>query len=321
MDNNFMKLAQAVIESQAKAIVELGRRVDGSFAKACELLLNTSGRIIVMGMGKSGHIANKIAATMASTGSPALFVHPAEAAHGDFGMITPKDTIIALSNSGETSELLTLLPFMKRYNIPLISIVGHIRSTLALASTVVIDAHVEQEACPLGLAPTTSTTAALVLGDALAIALLDARGFTADDFALSHPGGKLGKKLLLKIDELYQGGESLPVIAESATISEALIEVTNKKLGMTCVTDKYGKLSGVFTDGDVRRSLQNACDIQTTPIERVMTKDCHTIQKGLLADEALQLMEKKKITSLVVTEHDEPVGVLHLHHLIQAGVV
>ncbi len=321
MDNNFMKLAQAVIETQAKAIAELGRRVDDSFSKACELLLNTSGRVIVMGMGKSGHIANKIAATMASTGTPALFVHPAEAAHGDFGMITAKDSIIALSNSGETSELLTLLPFIKRYNIPLISVVGNCQSTLALASSVVIDAHVEQEACPLGLAPTTSTTAALVLGDALAIALLDARGFTADDFALSHPGGKLGKKLLLKIDDLYQSGEALPVIADSATISEALIEVTNKKLGMTCVIDKQGKLSGVFTDGDVRRSLQSAYDIQTTPIKQVMTKDCHTILKGMLAHEALQIMEKKRITSLVVVCDDAPVGVVHLHHLIQAGVV
>lgn len=316
-----MKLAQAVIETQAKAVSELGQRLDGSFTKACELLLNTSGRIIVMGMGKSGHIANKIAATMASTGSPALFVHPAEAAHGDFGMITANDTIIALSNSGETEELLTLLPFIKRYGIPLVSIVGNTRSTLAQASSVVIDAHVEQEACPLGLAPTTSTTTALVLGDALAIALLDAKGFTADDFALSHPGGKLGKKLLLRIDDLYKSGDDLPVISESATISEALIEVTNKKLGMTCVVNKQGKLSGVFTDGDVRRSLQNAYDIQVTPINEVMTKSCHTIAPGVLAHEALQIMEKKKITSLAVVDDDAPVGVVHLHHLIEAGVV
>lgn len=322
MDNNFCKLAQAVIETEAKAISELSGRLDENFTLACESLLSCQGRIIVMGMGKSGHIGNKIAATLASTGSPALFVHPAEAAHGDCGMITRDDVIISISNSGETSEIITLLPFIKRHSICLISLVGNVNSTLAKASTIVLDAHVKEEACPLGLAPTTSTTASLVLGDALAVALLDAKGFTADDFALSHPGGKLGRKLLLRIDDLSHRNDDLPLVKESATISEALIEVTNKKLGMTCIMNNEGVLSGVFTDGDVRRALQKALDIQTTAVKDVMTRNCRTIVSNTLAAEALQIMNNHKITSLVIVDTEsKPIGVIHMHDLIQAGVV
>ncbi len=322
MNNNFCKLGQAVIETEALAVSALSKRIDESFANACDMLLNCEGRIIVMGMGKSGHIANKIAATMASTGSPAFFVHPGEACHGDFGMIKKEDVIVAISNSGKSEELLTLLPLIKRLGISLISLTGNPKSPLAVASDVTLDVSVEYEACPLGLAPTTSTTVSLVMGDALAISLLDARGFKSNDFALSHPGGNLGRKLLLRIDDLCQKGDALPLVSESATISEALIEVTQKKLGMTCVCNSKGLLVGVFTDGDVRRALNDNLDIQTTLVKDVMSSNSHTIQPGLLAAEALKLMEDHKITSLVVTDKDHfPQGVLHMHHLVHAGVV
>lgn len=322
MEKQFSKLALSVIEIEAQAVSQLSQRIDDSFVKACEILLDCKGRIIVMGMGKSGHIGNKIAATMASTGSPAFFVHPADAAHGDFGMIKEDDVIIAISNSGQSSEIITLLPLISHLNIPIISLVGDLSSPLARASTVSLNTGVDVEACPLGLAPTTSTTVTLVMGDALAIALLDAKGFTTQDFALSHPGGKLGRQLLLRIDPLCHTGSDIPIVNERATISEALIEVTAKKLGMTCVVDKQGVLSGVFTDGDVRRALNKDINLHTTLVKDVMSKQSRTAEFGMLAVDALKMMQQYKITSLVIKDNvQKPCGILHIHDLINAGVL
>ncbi|WP_058511712.1 KpsF/GutQ family sugar-phosphate isomerase [Legionella steelei] len=318
---NFCTLGLAVIETEAQAVFELSQRIDSRFEKACELLLACKGRIVVTGMGKSGHIANKIAATLSSTGSPSFFMHPGEASHGDLGMITRQDTVIAISHSGNTLELVTLLPLLKRLEVPLITLTGNSESTLAKAADVNLDVSIHQEACPLGLAPTTSTTVALVMGDALAIALLQARGFSEEDFALSHPGGSLGKRLLLRIDELCHHGDQLPLVHENATVSEALIEVTDKKLGMTCVIDHKGYLTGVYTDGDVRRTLTRQYDINTTPIKEVMTRNARTIPKGMLAAEALTIMQKHTITALIVVDEEKrPTAVLHLHDLLKAGV-
>lgn len=318
---NFCKLGLAVIETEAQAVFELAQRIDERFETACELLLACKGRVVVTGMGKSGHIANKIAATFSSTGTPAFFMHPGEASHGDLGMITSQDIVLAISNSGFTHELITLLPLIKRMNVPLISLTGNTDSTLAKAANVNLDISVHQEACPLGLAPTTSTTVSLVMGDALAIALLQARGFSAEDFALSHPGGTLGRKLLLRVDDLCHFGEQLPLVGEQATISEALIEVTTKKLGMTCVVDKQGRLSGIYTDGDIRRTLTQSFDIHTTPLVSVMSKSCKTIKMGILAAEALSVMQQYSITALVIIDdNDRPIAVVHLHDLLRAGV-
>lgn len=318
---NFCTLGLAVIETEAQAVFELTQRIDERFEKACELLLACKGRIVVTGMGKSGHIANKIAATFSSTGSPAFFMHPGEASHGDLGMITRQDIVVAISHSGNTAEIVTLLPLLKRLEIPLITLTGNMESVLAKTADINLDVSIKQEACPLGLAPTTSTTVSLVMGDALAIALLQARGFSAEDFALSHPGGMLGKRLLLRIDDLYHKGDELPIVSERATVSEALIEVTDKKLGMTCVVDNHGHLTGVYTDGDVRRTLNRQCDINTTQIKEVMTKNCRTITKGMLAAEAISIMQKHSITSLVIVDDENrPYAVLHLHDLLKAGV-
>lgn len=320
--NDFCKFGLAVIETEAQAILELTQRINDTFNQACTHLLECAGKIIVMGMGKSGHIAHKIAATLASTGSPAFFVHPGEASHGDMGMVTHSDLILAISHSGETQELLTLLPMLKVLNVPIVSLTGNPNSTLAKASNVHLDVSVAHEACPLGLAPTSSTTATLVMGDALAIALLQAKGFTTKDFARTHPGGRLGRRLLLTVDTLMQKGDTIPKISEQATISEALIEVTEKKLGMTCVVDHETRLSGIFTDGDIRRALQKNIDIHTTPVVEAMTQHCKTIPLGLLAVDALQIMETHKITSLVITnDHRVPIGVLHLHDLLAAGIL
>lgn len=318
---NYCQMGLAVIEIEAKALLDLTQRIDERFEKACELLLACQGRVIVTGMGKSGHIANKIAATLASTGTPAFFMHPGEASHGDFGMVTKQDIVIALSNSGLTQEILTWLPLLKRLEVPLISLTGNPLSTLAQTANIHLDVSVEQEACPLGLAPTTSTTAALAMGDALAIALLQARGFGPEDFARAHPGGNLGRRLLLCVEDICHEGDALPVVSENVTIAEALIEVTEKKLGMTAVVNARGALAGVYTDGDIRRTLTNAIDIQTTPLSDVMTKDCKTIHRGLLAAEALSLMQKYCITSLIiVNDENQPTGVLHWHDLLRAGV-
>lgn len=318
---NFCTLGLAVIETEAQAVFELTQRIDERFEKACSILLACKGRIVVTGMGKSGHIANKLAATFSSTGSPAFFMHPGEASHGDLGMITRQDTVVAISHSGNTHEIVTLLPLLKRLEVPLITLTGNVESVLAKTADVNLDVSIKQEACPLGLAPTTSTTVSLVMGDALAIALLQARGFSAEDFALSHPGGTLGKRLLLRIDELCHRGDQLPLTNQNATISEALIEVTDKKLGMTCVVDNHGILQGVYTDGDVRRTLTRQFDINTTQLKEVMSRNARTIPKGMLAAEALAIMQKYSITSLVVIDDDNrPHAVLHLHDLLKAGV-
>lgn len=318
---NFCKLGLAVVETEAQAVLELTHRINEHFEAACELLLACKGRVVVTGMGKSGHIGKKIAATFSSTGTPAFFMHPGEACHGDLGMITRQDTVIAISNSGHTHEILTLLPLLKRLEVPLIALSGNPESILARAANVNLDVSIHHEACPLGLAPTTSTTVSLVMGDALAIALLQARGFSAEDFALSHPSGVLGKRLLLRIDEVCHRENDLPLISEQATIREALIEVTAKKLGMTCVVDQQGVLTGVYTDGDVRRTLTQQYDINTTSLKAVMTSNCRTISPGMLAAEALALMQKYSITSLVVIDDmKRPIAVVHLHDLLRAGV-
>lgn len=318
---NFCKLGLAVIETEAQAIFDLTQRIDERFEAACELLLSCTGRVVVTGMGKSGHIANKIAATLSSTGTPAFFMHPGEASHGDLGMITRQDIVLAISHSGHTQELVILLPLLKRMGVPLITLTGHADSILATSANISLDISIKHEACPLGLAPTTSTTVSLVMGDALAIALLQARGFSAEDFALSHPGGVLGKRLLLRINDLWHTGEDLPITREDVTIREALIEVTAKKLGMTCVVNARGVLTGIYTDGDIRRTLNQEHDINSTLLHQVMTPNCLTIQPGLLAAEALSIMQQHRITSLVVidTEH-RPAAVIHLHDLLRAGV-
>lgn len=315
-------LGKAVIETEAETIRSLLPRIDHNFAKACQTLLKCQGRIIVMGMGKSGHIGKKIAATFASTGSPAFFVHPGEAKHGDVGMITANDVLLIISNSGETEEIIAILPFIKRFNIGLITLTGNITSTLAKASTITVDISVEKEACPLGLAPTSSTTAALVMGDALAISLLQKRGFTKEDFALSHPGGMLGRRLLLLVDELMHTGDAIPKVKLDAYLKTALVEMTQKKLGMTTIVNEEDKLEGVFTDGDIRRAFDNNADVHTTRIHQVMTKNPKIIQPGTLAAEALHIMETHKITSLLVTTLQRQIlGVVHMHDILRAGVV
>lgn len=315
-------LGRAVIETEAKTIHALTHRIDESFAIACQHLLNCTGRIIVMGMGKSGHIAKKIAATFASTGSPAFFIHPAEAKHGDFGMITKGDSVIILSNSGETEEILAILPFIKHLGMPLITLTGNPKSTLAKAATVNIDVSVEKEACPLNLAPTSSTTAALVMGDALAISLLEKRGFTAEDFARSHPGGSLGRRLLLRVDDVMHTNEAIPRVNFDATLKAALVEMTHKKLGMTTIMNPEGELAGIFTDGDVRRALDKNADIHTTTIHQIMTVNPKNIRKGTLAAEALHIMETYKITALIVVDDQNKLaGVVHMHDILRAGVM
>lgn len=305
------ELGRAVIEIEAKMISNLSDRIDQNFAKACQYLHNCEGRIVVIGVGKSGHISKKIAATFASTGSPAFFIHPSEAKHGDIGMITKMDVILALSNSGESEEIISILPFIKRLQIPLISLTGKPHSTLAKAATINIDVSVEKEACPLGLAPTSSTTAALVMGDALAMALLDKRGFTENDFALSHPGGTLGRRLLLRVDEIMHQHSDVPVVSHHVSLKEALVEMTRKKLGITTIVNESGELIGIFTDGDVRRAFDNNADIHKTQINQVMSKNPKTISRDMLAAEALSIMETYKITSLVITDsRSQPIGIL-----------
>lgn len=317
----FCQLAQAVIETEAAAVSALSSRINENFARACELILACKGRTVVIGMGKSGHISGKIAATLASTGTPAFFVHPGEASHGDMGMITKEDLILALSNSGETPEIITILPLIKRLGLPFIALTGRANSTLANAADINIDVSVEKEACPLGLAPTSSSTAALAMGDALAVALLQAKGFTPDDFALSHPGGNLGKRLLLKVDHLMKTGDKLPTVKPNVALKEALVEMTRKGLGMTAIIDDEHKLVGIYTDGDLRRTLDQGHDFTNTQISEVMTPHCKTIKSNLLAAEALNIMETYKITSLVVLDEEKHlVGIIHMHDILSAGV-
>lgn len=315
-------LALAVIDTEAQAVRAMADRIDANFVRACDFMLACRGRIVVTGMGKSGHIGDKLAATLASTGSPAFFVHPGEASHGDLGMITPQDVVLALSNSGETEEVVTILPIIKRLGIPLIALTGNPDSTLAREATVHIDVSVEKEACPLGLAPTASTTAALAMGDALAVALLEARGFTAEDFARSHPGGRLGRRLLLHVEDVMHKGDSVPSVTENTMLSEALMEVTRKGLGMTAVVDRSGHVVGVFTDGDLRRTLDRSIDVHKTWVKDVMTHNCKTARPEMLAVEVLKLMEDHKISSLpVVDDGDRLVGAVNMHDLLRAGVV
>jgi arabinose-5-phosphate isomerase len=318
-------------------LVELGRQalaieIDGlraqlprlgpDFARACRICLNSRGRIVVTGMGKSGHIAGKIAATLASTGTPAFFMHPGEASHGDVGMITRDDAVLALSNSGETDEILTIVPAIKRLGVPLISCTGNPASTLARIATVHLDIGVPAEACPLNLAPTASTTAALAVGDALAVALLKARGFTEEDFARSHPAGALGRRLLLHVHDVMRTGAAVPKIAPDATLADGVMEMTRKGLGMTAIVDGADRLLGVFTDGDLRRAWDRAADVHGTRMEEVMTRDPKRATPAILAVEAMLLMETHSITSLIVVESgDRVVGALNVHDLMRAGVV
>ena len=313
--------AQRTVRIELSAVESLLHSIGKEFAQACQLILGGRGRVVVFGMGKSGHIGRKIAATLASTGTPSFFVHPAEASHGDIGMLTGEDIALAISNSGNTQEIITLLPVIKRLGTPLISITGNPQSQLAQAADVNFDARVSQEACPLNLAPTASTTVALVLGDALAIALLEARGFTAEDFAFSHPGGALGRRLLLKVSDVMHQGQELPQIGSNASVLDALTEISRKGLGMTLVMDATGALAGVFTDGDLRRALERGLDVRNTAILQVMTRYGKTVAANALAAEALRLMEQYKISALVVVnEAGRPVGVLHIHDLTRAGV-
>ena len=321
-DQDIRALAIAVIQTEMQSISKLVERIDDQFVSACHLLLDCKGRVVVTGMGKSGHVAGKIAATLASTGTPAFFVHPGEASHGDLGMITRQDVVLALSNSGNTEEILTILPIIKRLGVPLISMTGNPDSTLAKLSAAHINVGVEQEACPLGLAPTSSTTAALVMGDALAVSLLQKRGFTRDDFALSHPGGSLGRRLLLQVSDIMHRGAEVPKVADTVLVSEALLEMTEKKLGMTAVIDQSHHVVGVFTDGDLRRMLEKSLDVHSTLVADVMTRPCTVIQAEILAAEAMQIMETKKINALLVLDENKNLqGALNMHDLLRAGIV
>jgi arabinose-5-phosphate isomerase len=321
-EQKLRSLGLAVIETEAAAVAALAARIDLNFAKACRYMLGCAGRVVVIGMGKSGHIGGKIAATLASTGTPAFFVHPGEASHGDLGMIRPGDVVLALSNSGETSEIVTILPLIKRMGAPLIAMTGKSQSTLGREADVNLDVSVAKEACPLGLAPTASTTAALAMGDALAVALLEARGFTAEDFALSHPGGTLGRRLLLHVSDIMHSGARIPQVGLDASLRDALVEMTAKGLGMTAVVDQAGRIAGIFTDGDLRRTLDRGGDILASRVTEVMTSGGVTITAERLAAEALRLMEERKINALLVIDAQHRLtGALNMHDLLRAGVV
>ena len=320
-DHRYIELGQAVLATEAQAITALTDRLDESFSRACALILSCRGRIVVTGMGKSGHIGNKIAATLASTGTPAFFMHPGEASHGDLGMITVDDIVIALSNSGETSEITLLLPLLKRLGIPLISLTGKKHSTLASFAEINLDVSVSKEACPLGLAPTSSTTASLAMGDALAVAILDKRGFTEEDFALSHPGGNLGRKLLLRVSDIMHTGNAIPVVDHNANLKKTLLEMTAKGLGMSGVTDEE-VLVGIYTDGDLRRTFEKMPNIETALVRDFMTPDCVTIHADQIASEALKIMHDRKINALMVVGPTGQIqGALNMHDLLRAGVV
>ncbi|NGY05816.1 KpsF/GutQ family sugar-phosphate isomerase [Solimonas terrae] len=315
-------LGRRAIEIERDALSALLPRIDARFARACELMLACTGRVVVTGMGKSGHVGNKIAATLASTGTPAFFVHPGEASHGDLGMITRQDVVLAMSYSGETAEIVTLLPLFKRMAAPLIAMTGKPRSTLAMAADVHLDVSVDKEACPLNLAPTASTTATLAMGDALAVALLEARGFTPEDFALSHPGGSLGRKLLLKVGDVMQSGDRLPKVSPETRLSAALLEMSRKGMGLTAIVDTEDRVLGVFTDGDLRRVLDQGIDVREVRVDAVMTRGGKTVRGSQLAAEAVALMEKHKITALLIEDEAGHLqGVVHMHDLLRAGVV
>ena len=318
----FAESALRTISLEQAAIATLATRIDATFEQACQLLMDCSARVVLLGMGKSGHIANKIAATLASTGTPAFFVHPGEASHGDMGMITAKDVVLALSYSGTTREIITLLPMLKRLGTPLIAMTGAAGSTLAQAADVHLNVKVSTEACPLNLAPTSSTTASLVMGDAIAIALLEAKGFSANDFAFSHPGGALGRKLLLKVSDIMHTGKALPSVSQDTRFADALMEMTQKGMGMTAVVSSQGQLTGIYTDGDLRRSLDHSQDLRECHISELMTPDPVRAQADMLAAQALQIMEQHQINALIVcNEHNQPVGAINMHDLLKAGVL
>lgn len=320
--DEILALASDVLSIEARAVFALRDRLNDDFAAACELCLATPGRVVVTGMGKSGHVSNKIAATLASTGTPAFFMHPAEASHGDLGMITSQDLLLAISYSGETAEVVTILPVVKRMGAKLLSITGNPKSTMALAADVHLDISVDEEACPLNLAPTASTTATLAMGDALAVALLKSRGFTAEDFARSHPSGSLGKRLLLRVSDVMHEGDRIPAVKSDVSLRDGLMEMTEKGLGMTAIVRDDMSVAGIFTDGDLRRALDEGADIHTTRISDVMHSKAKTTSPDVLAAEALRILEENKITSLLVTDdNDKLVGALNIHDLFREGLM
>jgi arabinose-5-phosphate isomerase len=321
-NDELLALAADVLDIESRAVADLKSRLGDDFVAACELCLNTPGRVVVTGMGKSGHISNKIAATLASTGTPAFFMHPAEASHGDLGMITEEDLLLAISYSGETDEVVTILPVVKRIGAKVLSITGNPRSTMATTADVHLDVSVAVEACPLNLAPTASTTATLAMGDALAVALLKKRGFTAEDFARSHPSGSLGKRLLLRVSDVMHTGDRVPAVDAAVTLRDALLEMTDKGLGMTAIVDDERRILGIFTDGDLRRTLDAGADIRQTLIREVMHENCKTVPEDMLAAEALHILEENKITGLLVSdEADRLVGALNIHDLFREGLM
>lgn len=321
-DDELLELAAEVLDIESRAVKDLKSRLNDDFVAACRLCMETTGRVVVTGMGKSGHVSNKIAATLASTGTPAFFMHPAEASHGDVGMITKHDLLLAISYSGETEEIITILPVVKRVGARLLAMTGNPNSTMAKTADVHLDVSVAEEACPLNLAPTASTTATLAMGDAMAVALLKNRGFTAEDFARSHPSGNLGKRLLLRVADVMHSGDRIPAVSADVTLRDALLEMTDKGLGMTAIVDAKNKVMGIYTDGDLRRTLDTGADVRSTVIRDVMHTNCKTISPDLLAAEALHLLEEYKITSLlVVDESNTLVGALNIHDLFREGLM
>lgn len=320
-DFDYAASARRTIGMERDAVSELLNRVNDDFTETCKAILSCRGRVVVSGMGKSGHIGKKIAATLASTGTPALFVHPGEASHGDLGMITRDDLYLAISSSGASPEIMNLMPMIKRLGVPIITMTGNPASPLAETADINLDISVATEACPLDLAPTSSTTVTLVLGDALAVALLEAKGFTAEDFAFSHPGGALGRKLLLRVSDVMHSGEAVPAVSADTPLLEALTEMSRKGFGITTVTDSDHRLIGVFTDGDLRRCLDRDIDVKSTTIGALMTPSARTVEPAALAAEAFNIMETHKITALVVTSDQRPVGILHMHDMLKAGLV
>lgn len=320
--DELLELARDVLDIEARAVATLRARLNDDFVAACNLCLETPGRVVVSGMGKSGHVSNKIAATLASTGTPAFFMHPAEASHGDLGMITNQDLLLAISYSGETNEVVTILPVVKRMGARLLSITGNPNSTMAKAADVHLDISVSEEACPLNLAPTASTTATLAMGDALAVALLKCRGFTAEDFARSHPSGSLGKRLLLRVSDVMRSGDRVPAVQVAVSLRDALLEMTDKGLGMTAIVDEDNAILGIYTDGDLRRTLDSGADIHTTTIRDVMHTNCKTTTPDILAAEALHILEENRITSLLVAdENNKLIGALNIHDLFREGLM
>lgn len=320
-DFDFQQAGKEVLRIEREGLEQLDRYINDDFTQTCNLIYRCRGKVVVMGMGKSGHIGKKIAATFASTGTPAFFVHPAEASHGDLGMVAPDDVVIAISNSGESSEILALIPVLKRRHVTLICLSSRPDSSMGRAADIHLCVKVPQEACPLGLAPTTSTTATLVMGDALAVALLKARGFTQEDFALSHPGGALGRKLLLRVDDIMHCGNDMPHVGREASLRDALLEITQKNMGMTVICDDSMRIEGIFTDGDLRRVFDMGINIQHASIESVMTPGGIRVRPGTLAVDALNLMQTRNITCVMVAENDRLLGVIHMHDMLRAGVV